>query len=42
MPTTIPPRAPTDRDLCPSCAARRMVDVSAHMVDQVLSRVQCR
>jgi len=30
------------RDLCPSCAIRRMVDVSAHMVDQVLPRVQHR
>ncbi|MBK6735769.1 MAG: transposase [bacterium] len=30
------------RDLCPSCATRRMVDVSAHMVDQVLPRVQHR
>jgi len=30
------------RDLCPSCATRRMVDVSAHMVDQVLPRVQYR
>jgi hypothetical protein len=30
------------RDLCPSCASRRMVDVSAHMVEQVLPRVQHR
>jgi hypothetical protein len=30
------------RDLCPSCATRRMVDVSAHMVDAILPRVQHR
>jgi hypothetical protein len=30
------------RDLCPSCATRRMVEVSAHLVDQVLPRVQHR
>ena len=30
------------RDLCPSCATRRMVEVSSHMVDQVLPRVQHR
>ena len=32
----------TRRDLCPSRATRRMVDVSAHMVDAVLPRVQHR
>ncbi len=30
------------RDLCPSCATRRVVEVSAHMVEQVLPRVQHR
>jgi hypothetical protein len=30
------------RDLCPSCATRRMVEVSVHLVDQVLPRVQHR
>ena len=30
------------RDLCPSCATRRMVEVSGHLVDQVLPRVQHR
>jgi len=30
------------RDLCPSCATQRMVEVSAHLVDEVLPRVQHR
>ncbi len=30
------------RDICPSCATRRMVDTAAHMVDDVLPRVQFR
>ena len=31
-----------DRDICPSCATRRMVETAAHMVDNVLPRVQFR
>ncbi len=31
-----------DRDICPSCATRRMVETAAHMVDDVLPRVQFR
>ena len=30
------------RDICPSCATRRMVEASAHMVDSVLPRVGYR
>jgi hypothetical protein len=30
------------RDICPSCATRRMVETAAHMVDNVLPRVQFR
>ncbi len=30
------------RDICPSCATRRMVETAAHMVDDVLPRVQFR
>jgi hypothetical protein len=30
------------RDICPSCATRRMVETAAHMVDSVLPRVQFR
>jgi len=30
------------RDICPSCATRRMVETAAHMVDQVLPRVPFR
>ncbi len=30
------------RDICPSCATRRMVETAAHMVDHVLPRVQFR
>jgi hypothetical protein len=30
------------RDVSPSCASRRMTEVSAHLVDQVLPRVPCR
>ncbi len=30
------------RDICPSCATRRMVETSAHMVDSVLPRVGYR
>ena len=30
------------RDVCPSCATRRMVETAAHMVDQVLPRVTFR
>jgi hypothetical protein len=30
------------RDLCPSCATRRMVETAAHMVDHVLPRVPFR
>jgi hypothetical protein len=30
------------RDICPSCARRRMVETSAHMVDEVLPRVPFR
>jgi hypothetical protein len=30
------------RDLCPSCATRRMVETAAHLVDQVLPRVPYR
>ncbi|RLA42459.1 MAG: IS91 family transposase, partial [Gammaproteobacteria bacterium] len=28
------------RDICPSCATRRMVETGARMVDEVLPRVQ--
>lgn len=30
------------RDICPSCATRRMVETAAHMVDEVLLRVPYR
>jgi len=30
------------RDICPSCATRRMVETAAHMVDHVLPRVPFR
>jgi len=30
------------RDICPSCSTRRMVETAAHMVDDVLPRVQFR
>jgi hypothetical protein len=30
------------RDICPSCATRRMVEIAAHMVDHVLPRVPMR
>ena len=30
------------RDLCPSCGARRMVEIAAHLVDTVLPRVPYR
>ena len=30
------------RDVCPSCATRRMVETAAHMVDQVLPRLPFR
>ena len=30
------------RDICPSCSTRRMVETAAHMVDDVLPRVQIR
>ncbi len=30
------------RDICPSCATRRMFETAAHMVDNVLPRVQFR
>jgi hypothetical protein len=30
------------RDICPWCATRRMVETAAHMVDNVLPRVQFR
>ena len=30
------------RDICPSCATRRMVETAAHMVDHVLPRVPIR
>ena len=30
------------RDICPSCATRRMVETAAHLVDQVLPRVAYR
>ena len=30
------------RDICPSCATRRMVETAAHMVDNVLPRVPMR
>jgi len=30
------------RDVCPSCATRRMVETAAHMIDQVLPRVPFR
>ena len=30
------------RDICPSCATRRMVETAAHMVDNVLPRVPYR
>jgi hypothetical protein len=30
------------RDVCPSCATRRMVETAAHLTDQVLPRVPCR
>ncbi len=30
------------RDICPSCAARRMVEIAAHMIDHVLPRVPFR
>ncbi len=30
------------RDICPSCATRRMVETAAHMVDQVLPRAPFR
>ncbi|MCP4292730.1 MAG: transposase, partial [bacterium] len=30
------------RDICPSCSTRRMVETAAHMVDNVLPRVQFR
>jgi hypothetical protein len=30
------------RDICPSCATRRMVETSAHLVDSVLPRVPYR
>ena len=31
-----------NRDICPSCSTRRMVETAAHMVDDVLPRVQFR
>ncbi len=31
-----------NRDICPSCSARLMVETAAHMVDDVLPRVQFR
>jgi hypothetical protein len=30
------------RDICPSCAARRMVETAAHLTDQVMPRVPYR
>ena len=30
------------RDICPSCATRRMVETGAHLVDNVLPRVPYR
>lgn len=30
------------RDICPSCATRRMVETAAHLTDQVLPRVPYR
>ena len=30
------------RDICPSCATRRMVETAAHLTDQVLPRVPFR
>jgi hypothetical protein len=30
------------RDICPSCATRRMVETAAHLVDAVLPRVSFR